>query len=384
MAATKSQRRRTNARQGGERLGSVLLAALALPGLLPTEAAAENAPEQAVLAYKQLYYQDSQPGLDRITVNAPSVYGLLPMGEHWSLEGSAVVDSVSGASPRYYSSVSGASHMEDQRTAGDAKVTYYRERSAYSVSFSRSQEHDYISNAAALDARFSSDDNNTTYNVGVGIARDSINPTNDLVDDETKNSVQGIVGVTQALTAFDLVQLQLAYSSGHGYFSDPYKLFDNRPRERNQGTALLRWNHHVAAADATLRLSYRYYADSYGIAAHTLGMEWVQPLNRSFSFTPSLRYYTQSSADFYIDPPASGPFPNIPDGAYSSLDQRLSAFGALGVGGKLEWRISPAWSTDFKAEYYQQRSDWRLTGDGSPGLEPFRYVSLEFGLTRRF
>ncbi|TAJ55800.1 MAG: hypothetical protein EPN60_07675 [Nevskiaceae bacterium] len=71
MAATKSRRRRANARQGGERLGSVLLAALALPGLLPTEAAAENAPEQAVLAYKQLYYQDSQPGLDRITVNAP-------------------------------------------------------------------------------------------------------------------------------------------------------------------------------------------------------------------------------------------------------------------------------------------------------------------------
>jgi hypothetical protein len=384
VAATKSRPRRRRARQGGERLGSVLLAALALPGLLPAEAAAENAPEQAVLAYKQLYYQDSQPGLDRITVHAPSLYGLLPMGEHWSLEGSAVVDSVSGASPRYYSTVSGASHMDDLRTAGDAKLTYYRERSAYSVSLSRSQEHDYISNAAALDARFSSDDNNTTYNLGVGAARDSINPTNDLVDDETKNSVQGIVGVTRALTAFDLVQLQLAYSSGHGYFSDPYKLFDNRPRERNQGTALLRWNHHLVAADATLRLSYRYYTDSYGIAAHTLGMEWVQPLGRHFSLTPSLRYYTQSSADFYIDPPASAPFPNIPEGAYSSLDQRLSAFGALAVAGKLEWRMSPEWSTDFKAEYYQQRSDWRLTGDGSPGLEPFRYVSLEFGLTRRF
>ncbi|TAJ55799.1 MAG: DUF3570 domain-containing protein [Nevskiaceae bacterium] len=306
------------------------------------------------------------------------------MGEHWSLEGSAVVDSVSGASPRYYSTVSGASHMDDLRTAGDAKLTYYRERSAYSVSLSRSQEHDYISNAAALDARFSSDDNNTTVNLGVGAARDSINPTNDLVDDETKNSVQGIVGVTRALTAFDLVQLQLAYSSGRGYFSDPYKLFDNRPRERKQSTALLRWNHHVVAADATLRLSYRYYNDSYGIAAHTLGMEWVQPLGRHFSLTPALRYYTQSSADFYIDPPASGPFPNIPEGAYSSLDQRLSAFGALAVAGKLEWRISPEWSTDFKAEYYQQRSEWRLTGDGSPGLEPFRYVSLEFGLTRRF
>ncbi|MDP3859733.1 MAG: DUF3570 domain-containing protein [Stagnimonas sp.] len=364
--------------------GSVLLAALALPGLLPAVAVAENAPEQAVVAYKQLYYQDSQAGLDRITVHAPSLYGLLPMGEHWSLEGSAVLDAVSGASPRYYSSVSGASHMDDLRVAGDAKLTYYRERSAYSVSLSRSQEHDYISNAAALEARFSSDDNNTTYNFGIGAARDAINPTNDVVEDETKTSLQGIAGVTRALTAHDLVQLQLSYSSGHGYFSDPYKLFDNRPRQRDQGTALLRWNHHLQAVDATLRLSYRYYADSYGIGAHTAGIEWVQALNDVLTLTPSLRYYTQSSADFYFDPPASGPFPNVPEGSYSSLDQRLSAFGALEGGAKLEWRIDSKWSADLKASYYQQRSAWRLLGEGSPGLDPFRYVSVEFGLTRRF
>lgn len=351
---------------------------------MPSPAVAEAAPEKPVIAYKQLYYQDSQSGLKRINVHAPSVYGLLPLGEHWSAEGSAVVDAVSGASPRYYSSVSGASKMDDLRIASDAKLSYYRDRSAYSVSLSRSQEHDYVSNAAGLEARFSTADNNTTFNVGLGASRDSINPTNDIVDHEKKNTVQGLVGVTRALTMVDLVQLQLGYGTGTGYFSDPYKLFDNRPRDRQQGTALLRWNHHLQATDATLRTSYRYYTDSFGVAAHTAMLEWVQPLTPTISLTPSLRYYTQSSAKFYVDPPPSGQFPTVQEGSYSSLDQRLAAFGAFEVGSKLAWQVTPKWTADLKGSYYQQRVDWRFIGKGSPGLDPFHYVSIEFGITRRF
>ncbi len=364
--------------------GSVLLAALALPGLLPQQAAAENAPESAIVAFKELYYDDAQAGLKRITVNAPSIYALAPLGEQWSVEAAAVIDSLSGASPRYYTTVSGASQMHDNRVAGDARVTYYRERSAYSVSLSHSQEHDYISKAAALDARFATADNNTTFNLGVGASSDSINPVTHQVEDETKKTVQGIAGVTQALSPIDLVQVQLGFSHGNGYFSDPYKLFDNRPRQRQQGTALLRWNHHFDAPSATLRISYRYYADNFAVHAHTLGVEWVQPLSGAVTLVPSVRYYTQSSASFYYDPPPDGRFPNIPDGAYSSLDQRLAAFGAIEAGTKLEWRLNAHWTTDLKAEYYEQRATWRVAGGGSPGLEPFRYLALQFGLTRRF
>ena len=364
--------------------GSVLLAALALPGLIPNQAVADNAPEQAIVAFKDLYYGDAQPGLKRITVNAPSIYALAPLGESWSVEAATVVDSLSGASPRYYSTVSGASQMHDNRVAADARATYYRERSAYSVSISHSQEHDYVSNAASLDAHFSTADNNTTFNVGVGAASDTINPVTHQVENEHKKTYQGIAGITQALTPIDLVQLQLGYSDGSGYFSDPYKLFDNRPRKRGEGTALLRWNHHFDAPSATLRLSYRYYSDSFAVHAHTLGLEWVQPVSSAVTLVPALRYYMQSSASFYYDPPPTGHFPAIPDGAYSSLDQRLAAFGALEFSTKLEWRVDAHWSTDLKAEYYEQRPTWRVAGGGSPGLDPFRYVAIQFGLSRRF
>ena len=47
------------------------------------------------------------------------------------------------------------------------------------------------------------------------------------------------------------------------------------------------------------------------------------------SLTPSLRYYTQSAASFYVDPPFGHGF--IPVHPYSA-DTRLTAFGALSAG----------------------------------------------------
>jgi len=368
--------------QGKLKAGStVLLAALALPGLTP-DASAENPPETATLSYKQLRYHDWQPGLDRVNVSSPSVFLEVPVGEQFALSGSAVLDSVSGASPRYYTTVSGASRMHDERRAYDGHVTWFRPRSAYGVSYSNSSEHDYVSHAAALDARFASEDNNTTVNLGAGGSDDTINPVNRIVTDRKKRTVQAVAGVTQDLTPSDLVQLQLGYSRGGGYFSDPYKLSDHRPDARDQGTAVARWNHHFDSL--TLRSSYRYYADSWRVRAHGVGFEVVEPLGGGLALTPALSYYTQSAARFYLDPGPGGALPVIPAGMESSLDQRLSAFGALTAGMKLEWRIGAHWTTDLKGEYYQQRSEWRLLGQGSPGLDPFYYYAAQFGLAYRF
>ena len=90
----------------------------------------------------------------------------------------------------------------------------------------------------------------------------------------------GLIGVTRVFTPQDIVQLNFGYSKGSGYYSDPYKLNDNRPRERNALTALARWNHHFDdnGTDGTVHLSYRYYSDTFGIRANTLDAEYVQPL----------------------------------------------------------------------------------------------------------
>lgn len=360
----------------------MLIAALA--SLNATQSAAENAPEKVVLAFKQLHYQDYQKSMKRIKADAPSVFLQVPVGEHWSVDASAVMDLVSGASPRYYSAVSGASHMDDKRKAYNAKISHYQSRSAYSASYSRSNEHDYLSNAVSLDARFSTEDNNTTFNVGVGAASDKINPVNEIVVDEKKDTYQFITGVTHALTPSDLLQAQLGYSSGKGYYSDPYKTAENRPDTRRQETAVARWNHHFEGAGASLRSIYRFYNDSWKVQAHTLTFEWAQPLGEKVTLTPALSYYTQSSAKFYIDPAPDGSLPIVSESMYSSLDQRLSAFGAVSGGATLDWHISESWSADLKGEYYHQRSDWRLGGDGSPGIDRFSYYAIQVGLSYSF
>ena len=208
---------------------------------------------------------------------------------------------------------------------------------------------------------------------------------------EHKRTAELIVGVTQNVTPVDVVQLNVTYGLGRGYFSDPYKLADKRPRIRNQGVLLARWNHHFEGSGfidgSTLRNSFRFYRDTFGINAQTATIEWVKPLGEKFSVTPSMRYHTQSAAKFYFDPvydPDIGePFP-VGSPTHFSPDTRLSAFGAITVGIKLGWKFADRWAADVKFERYEQRSNWRLGGSGSPGLSPFYAQFWQVGLSRTF
>jgi hypothetical protein len=378
-------------RSGLNGAGSVVLAALALPGVWSETARAEGAPEKGNFAVKYLYYQDSQPGLKRITVNSPSVFVLAPVGKDWAIEGSLVLDTLSGATPRWQSAISSASRMSEERAAGDIKITRYFDRSSYSVGLSHSSEHDYVSTALSLNGSWSTADNNTTLNLGVGGSQDRINPTNGGfagVTDEHKNSNDLIVGVTHALSKNDLVQANVTYSQGQGYFSDPYKTLDERPRIRKQAAMLARWNHFNEGDGSTVRASYRFYRDSYGIRAHTFQGEWVKPVSEQLKMTPLLRYYSQGAARFYTDAiydvDGFPVFPPLTPGQLNSGDQRLSAFGAVTVGLKADYKLTPDWSVDGKVEAYEQRSNWRMGGQGSIGLDPFRAYFVQFGANYKF
>lgn len=139
------------------------------------------------------------------------------------------------------------------------------------------------------------------------------------------------LGVTRILNKKAFLETNLGYTRSSGYLSNPYKavevifvdpllqegqaggnasadyvydaqivaLLEERPDLRNQGTLNLRYVQHISATDAALHLNYRYFQDDWGIRAHTLQTEWVQPVGDSWTLSPRLRYYTQSAADFY-------------------------------------------------------------------------------------
>jgi hypothetical protein len=365
---------------------SILAAALLLPGV---QAHAEAPPTNGVISLGYLDYRDSQSGLDRIKVHAPSISVMAPVAGVWTVGGTLVSDDVSGASPRYHTAISGASHMNDDRTAGDFSATRYFDRGTVTVGAAYSTEHDYISRALSLQGSLESESHNTTWTAGIGHSNDSINPVNNIVSNEKKRTTNFLLGVTQVLTANDVGQLTLTHDEGEGYFSDPYKALDNRPRSRSESTLQARWNHHIASTGGTSRLSYRYYRDSYGVRGHTLAEEYVQPLSQGWTVTPEVRLYTQSAASFYFDPvydtQFGAPFPPGYNGTgFSSADQRLSGFGAVTLGLKVSKQIDKLWSVDVKASAYQQRGSWRLFHDGSPGLDALRAQTFQIAINRQW
>ena len=363
--------------------GALLAAALALPGILPPTAVAQLAPDPGLIALKYLDYRDWQPGGDRIRVRTPSFYARKPLSDSLQAEGSIVYDSISGASPLYHNTLSGASRLgvTDYRTAGNAKLTKYFDPFAVGVGAAVSSERDYLSRALSLDVRISSDDRNRTYAFGVGGASDRINSTNGVAEGKERHTLDLLAGVTQALSPEAIVQSTVTYSPGHGYYSDPYKAIDIRPDHRRIFAWLTRYNQHLPWLDATVNLSYRYLHDSFGSSSHAAEFAWNQPLPDGWSMAPNLRYYTQSAADFYFDPPFAHGFVL---GSPYSADTRLSAFGALTSGVSIVKRLPDGWSFDVKLDFYRQRTDWRRGGDGSPGLEPFSARWIQTGISKTF
>lgn len=366
---------------------ALLLAALALPGL---DAAAQALPDNSTLAIGMLHYQDEQPGLKRVKVNSPSLYLSMPLAGQWLVEGGAVLDHLSGATPRYHTAVSGASRMDERRKAGDVRVTRYFGHATLGLGAALSNENDYRSRAYSASGSWSSEDRNTVATLGFGVSNDTISPVNQRVVGARRRTTEVMLGIEQVLGKRDVLKADVTHTRGRGYFSDPYKLVDNRPGERDGDVLLLRWNHALDHA-AAMRLSYRYYRDTFGIRAHTVGGEIERPLAGGWTVTPALRLYSQSAADFYFDPvyhPVFGaPYPAgylFGANAPSTADQRMAAFGAATLGLKLARGIGGGWTAYIKAEHYRQMASWRWTGSGSPGLARFDARSYQLGAVRQW
>lgn len=418
---------------------SVFGAALAAAAMsLPFSQAvfAESAPEKGIVAFKYLNYQDSQPGTDRIGVNAYSVRGMVPIAGKWAIDVTGTFDSVSGASPSFHNyigaptgvavvsgasgggSTSASSIAEEERKAIDLSVTRYLTGGTITLGTSYSSESDYTSESISLQGSFFLTENkNTMLTLGASVTHDTIEPNfgggsvsdgDDDDDDEGgeddhdgdegvsggsgvsfrdhKDIVAGLIGVTQVMSKNDIVQLNLSHSQGNGYYSDPYKLNDNRPRKRDYTTIMARWNHYFGATDGSTRLSYRYYTDTFGINAHTLSLEYVQPFAPGFTVTPLVRLYSQSSADFYVpsNPAILPDAPDITGIEHSSYDQRLAAFGAVTLGIKLQKRFADGWLVDARYDHYSQRSDWTINGTSDAGLKDFNAHFFQVGISKEF
>ena len=368
------------------RIDHALIAAALLVPLTPQVARAESSPTQTTLSYKYLDYVDYQPDAERIRVRANALNVNAPINDEWSFSAGVITDVISGASPSYHTSR--LKTMRDFRRAENVGLTRWGSAGSLTLSHVHSGESDYLSRSVSLTAMLYTDDSkNTSVTAGIGATRDVINPANQIVVNERKSINDLMIGIGQVMSQTDVAQLIARYSSGHGYYTDPYKAFDERPRERDAQSLLARWNHHFTDWQSTARWSYRWYQDSFGIRAHTATLEYAQTLAEGrWVLTPIVRLYTQTAANFYVpaNPEQNGiTFP--PETAtYYSEDQRLSAFGARTVGLKSAHRIARDTWVDIKYEHYAQRASWAVSGQGDRALAPFNARSVQFGVSQQF
>ncbi|MBF0446351.1 MAG: DUF3570 domain-containing protein [Magnetococcales bacterium] len=393
-------------------LASLMVAAIVLPGVVSEVSAA--APQEQEVGVELLYYHEHGDGID---VVSPVIYGQFSPTPKSNVEISAVFDSVSGASIWLSSdrtgktavdTTSGAStsSTSDTRKALDLKYSHYLDDLTWALGAGFSREDDYESKSVSMELKKSFNKQNTELSLSIGYGADEILIPNSSSDDdsdsddddddddddgdsqeESKNTFSMLVGVTQLLSPVSLVQSNISFTNGSGYFADPYQqslnpatdqtIDDTRPSSRQQWAWLTRYNHFFPKWESSLHLDYRYYIDSWDISSHTLAISWYQPLPNDWTLRPSLRYYNQSAASFFAET-----LPSTMVSGDFSMDQRLSSFGAISLGAKVVKKLSDNTRLTARIENYRQSPDF--TWSSGSNVDDWQATILALGLRYTF
>ena len=353
-----------------------------LAWLVPRAARAENS-----LAYK---YEDYRESDDRIAVQTQGAYLEQDLGTDTHLKLEGVLDTITGATPTGEPAPAGSNQVvlselhPEHRRAWNADLSRQFPRINLSAGLANSRESDYVSNGWSVNTLIDFNQKNTTLLGGFAGTDDKLKVLySSIAPRAHKHTNDAILGVTQLLDPRTSVSLDVTWGRAGGYLSDPYKLVsknveifpgvflprtpnENRPSYREKWIALLALNRAFPEWRGTVDASYRYYRDTFGTDAHTLDVAWFQRCGAKFIVRPSLRFYEQSAASFYIYDlnstsitPVAGP--PRPQGPFYSSDFRLSAMRTFTYGLKVIWNATDSLQLDAALEQYDMRGKDGIT-----------------------
>jgi hypothetical protein len=405
--ARRARRRRRLARRGAGRpsiLQALTTSTLALPGIAGS-AAADTPTEQVTAEYSFARYSEDELSdwnvatggeTSRYEIDIHQLRLAAPITNRIDVALDVAYETMTGATPWYVNPpalgvgethprvvMTGAS-VSDERTDILARGTYYLDEGNAVLSTGVSTENDYLAFNAGIEGTRHLNEKNTSFSGGLGFSIDQIEPTDGGTEDrptsEDKQSVSLFGGFSQVLSKRSTLQSSLSYQFSNGFLSDPYKAAivagarrpDTRPDQRHQLAWLTRYRRHVEGIGASIHFDYTLYLDDWGVNAHTFDLAWYQNFFGIARLIPSVRYYSQSQADFYA------PWFNLVpgDGLFSS-DYRLSPYGALAYRVRAEarfqtWQLD--WILNVGYERYESEGDLAL---GSVDLEHPALVSFD-------
>lgn len=342
---------------------SVAVLLLALTALIsPRAAHAGVLPEDRA---DLLYHRYDGGG---VTIHGPSLLVRKTMAEKYSVSANYYMDMVTSASIDV--EVSGASEYKEERTQYNLGFDYLRGKTTYSLSYTNSDEDDYQASTTSFGISQDLFGDLTTISMGFSKGadtvrrRDTVTNTIDPTFEKPIDRWSYRVGVSQILTRSMIMALGLEVITDEGYLNNPYRSFryidpDDQtnfrlateiyPHTRTSNAISVNTRYFLPYRAAVFG-GYRFFTDTWGIGANTFELGYIQPLKtQPWTFEASLRYYTQSHADFYSDL-----FPTIDFQNFMGRDKELSSFNSktLHVG----------------ATYEFARSGWKFVKKGSLSL----------------
>ena len=189
------------------------------------------------------------------------------------------------------------------------------ERGHAAVNYYVSSESDYL--AQQVGGRWDRDFRQQTMNLSFGSSWgwDEITPLqNDRTQtgDARKTTLHWNAIMTQVVSPSLLVRYGVEYNLVNGLQHNPYRdvyaggtnVPERTPDVRQRRDAFLRVNQALPNR-ASIKFSYRFYNDDWGVTSHELGTRLSQYVTRGLSARWEYRWYTQTAANFWSDSYAS-------------------------------------------------------------------------------
>jgi Protein of unknown function (DUF3570) len=355
------QLRAANPRRG-RWLAPAALAALALMlGLHGTAGRTDVLPEDRADVLGTHYTGGGQD------INEVSVLVRKKVGDHVSLAYNHLIDIVSGASIDVRTS--GASPYRETRNQDGLSSAILYGKTTYTLGYTHSSESDYLSDTANFGISQSMFGDLTTVSMtyrrtwnkaskNLCVMRNAagacVAKTHDPafgVKDMDERSYG--LGLTQILTRNSVLSANFEVITDQGALGDPYReaLYADPtsgsgygltpevdPATRTSNALGLDYKYFLPWR-AALDVQYRFFSDTWHIRSHTAQLGYTQPW-RNWTFDGSVRFYTQTQADFYSDLFTSANQQN-----FMSRDRELSAFNSYTISAGAAYQFHMPYAT---------------------------------------
>ncbi len=299
-----------------------------------------------------------------VQVNGPSILVRKSIGTSVSASYNYYVDNVSSASVDV---LSYASPYTEQRTEQSVNVDYLHGKSTMNLSYTNSDESDYVSDTYSFTLSQDLFGDLTTVALGYSVSDNTVGRNN------RKTGTTQIVGtarvqgwrlnVSQILSKNSLLGFTFDTISDEGYLNNPYRSVryldsgsgtgfsyqtEVYPNTRTSNAGALRLRYYLPWR-AAVSAGYRLFSDTWGIRARTWELGYTQTWRDRWTFEARYRLYDQTKADFYSDL-----FPYRDAQNFLARDKELSTYTSRNLG--------------LGVTYHFLKNGWGFIDDGTANL----------------